>query len=98
MKGFVLIKVPLSIETQKISVLEAAREMRSLVRRRVENSNNLDRYQDGIIGKTYCVTQEVYTLLKDLQSFKYAKSQLPARFLGKHGLTDLKFNFSNILA
>jgi hypothetical protein len=98
MKGFVLIKVPLSIETQKISVLEAAREMNDLLRRRVENSNNLDRYQDGIIGKTYCVTQEVYTLLKDLQSFKYAKSQLPARFLGKHGLTDLKFNFSNILA
>ena len=36
--------------------------------------------------------------MKDIESFKYFKKLLPQGLLGKYGISDLKFNFSNVLA
>ena len=99
--GFVLIKIPLQISTVSINLLDHLQTLNQSadVREAIDSFGlqraNSDFYQRGY---TYSVDEEIYRLIKDIESFKYTKTTLPLGIASEYYYDDLKFNFSNVLA
>jgi hypothetical protein len=89
MKGFLFMKIPL--EKTSVDVIASERN----TERRFLESLAWMTVEKGI---AYSVPEKIHTLLTDIESFRYSKTLIPNRLLGNYGITDLKFNFTNILA
>ena len=103
--GFIIFKIPLEIQTNQDNLLEILQSLRvsesdmrgGLGLNRDESLNRISTdYQNK--GYTYSVNKEIYTLLKDIESFRYSKTTIPRSLLNQYSFSDLKFNFSNVLA
>ena len=88
MKGFVLMKIPLKVD----QVIGTAGELDH----RWNNDDNAN--EPVVVGRVFSIHQRIWGLLKDIESFKYSKTLIPESLLGQYGLTDLKFNYTNLLA
>jgi hypothetical protein len=96
MKGFVLLKIPLIQKRVDKTILELHPDLDP----DFDSSQGLRRLdrEIGEEGVAYGIDYKTYEYLKDIESFKYSKTLLPQGLLGKYGISDLKFNFSNVLA
>jgi len=102
--GFLIFKIPLEIQTNQDNLLEILQRLGvseyDIREGLLARDESIDRvaadYQNK--GYTYGVNKDVYNLLKDIESFKYSKTTIPESLINQYNFSDLKFNFSNVLA
>lgn len=108
MKGFVILKIPLRV-SQNVLTLENFLDQQfgrvshdNFIDEIVENETQLNHFLSArrIISKgmTYFVDSRILNIISDIESFKYSKTLIPRTLSDNYSTSDLKFNYSNVLA
>ena len=106
MKGFVILKIPLRV-SQNVLTLENFLQQQfddvshsDFAMGAIETGTELNQYLNDIISKgmTYFVDSRILNIISDIESFKYSKTLIPRTLSDNYSTSDLKFNYSNVLA
>ena len=106
MKGFVILKIPFKV-SQNVLTLENFLQQQfddvshsDFAMEAIESRTELNLYLNDIISKgmTYFVDSRILNIISDIESFKYSKTLIPRTLSDNYSTSDLKFNYSNVLA
>ena len=107
MKGFVILKIPFKVSQNVLTLENFLRQQfgrvshDNFIDEIAGNRNQLDHFGLGQIiskGMTYFVDSRILNIISDIESFKYSKTLIPRTLSDNYSTSDLKFNYSNVLA